>query len=129
MQNHCAGSAIKAKYMEWARGAIAELLRHGAIDTWASHVQAGRGVGNRPHLVMPLLPEPKPGKLGKFRLIHDCRLLSGSMEKWPFCMGNLRGFSKQTRCLGRLFAIDIASAYHHVEIALPGFHFEGVDCV
>ena len=75
--------------MEWTREAIAELLRHGAIDKWASHVRAGRGVGNRPHLAMPLLVGPKPGKPGKFRLIHDFCLLSDLLRKWPFRMGNL----------------------------------------
>ena len=43
----CAGDAIKAEYMEWTREAIAEILRHGVIDTRANHAQAGQGVGSR----------------------------------------------------------------------------------
>ena len=33
VHSHCAGSDTKAEYMEWTRGAIAELLRYGVIDT------------------------------------------------------------------------------------------------
>ena len=47
MRDNCAGDAIKAEYMEWTREAIAEILRHGVIDTWANHAQAGQGVGSR----------------------------------------------------------------------------------
>ena len=38
--------------------------------------------------------------------------------KWPFRMDNLKDFAKQFKRLGRPFTIDMASAYHHVEIAL-----------
>ena len=83
---------------------------------------------------MLLLVEPRPGKPGKFRLIHECRLLNELLEKWPFRMDNLRGCAKQTGRLDRLFTIDIAPAYHHIEIAachstMPGFHNGAVDYV
>ena len=108
-RSHCAGSATKAGYMWWTREAM-------------------------PHLIMPLPVEPKPGKPGRFRLIHESQILNTLLKKWPFRMDNLKGFAKQTKRLGLPFTIDIAPAYRHVEIAarhftLLGFHFEGTDCV
>jgi len=104
-----AGNVIKAEYIKWACEAVAEPLRHGSIGTWASQIGAGRVAGNRPQLVMPLLMEPRPRKLGKEQLVNDCRPLNGQLDKWPFCMDNQKDFAKQPR--------HIAPAYHHVEIA------------
>ena len=79
---------------------------------------------------MPLIVEPKPGRPGKFRLIHDCRHLNKLLDKWPFEMVNLTDFARQLSLLDKLFSIDIESAYHHVEVVprhrTPlGFRFEG----
>ena len=77
-RHHCAGNSIKPEYMDWARDAIAELHTHGAVSRWSDFVAEGKGLGARPWMAMPLIVEPKPGRPGKFRLIHDCR-----WPKWP----------------------------------------------
>ena len=66
----------------------------GAVSTWDDHVRAGHAEGGGPRLIMPLIVEPKPGRPGKFRLIHDCRHLNKLLEKLPFKMGNLTDFVK-----------------------------------
>jgi hypothetical protein len=131
---NCGRNNIKTENVEWARRAIQELAKHGAVSTWAEHVANGLGVGERPHMIMSLLVTPKSGKPGKFRLIHDCRPLNELLEKWAFKMERLSDFVKELSELDRLFSIDIQSAYHHVEImprfrTLLGFTFEGVDYV
>ena len=86
---------------------------------------------------MPLIVAHKPSSTVtnvKLRLIHDCRYVNRHLEHFPFSMERLKDFAKQLCHLDRLFAIDIASAYHHVMIAprfrtLLGFTFEGVDYV
>ena len=66
---------------------------------------------------MPLIVEPKPGRPGKFRLIHDCRHLNKLLDKWPFQMENLTDFMKQLLLMDKLLSIGIKSAYHYVEVA------------
>ena len=133
-RHHCAGNSIKPEYMDWARDAIAELHTHGAVSRWSDFVAEGKGLGARPWMVMPLIVEPKPGRPGKFRLIHDCRILNELLERLPFKMERLQDFVKQLRSDDTLWSIDLASAYHHVEVnerfrTLIGFSFEGVDYV
>jgi hypothetical protein len=128
------GNSIKPEYMTWARDAIRELNVMGAVSTWDEHVAAGRGTGQGPQIVMPLIVEPKPGRPGKFRLIHDCRHLNQLLDKWPFQMESLQDFVKQLSHMDKLFSVDVESAYHHVEIAprhrtLVGFRFESVTYV
>ena len=82
-------------------------------------------------MVMPLIVAPKPGKPGKFRLIHDCRVLNRHLRRYGFEMERLADFVKELRRGDRLWSIDLASAYHHIEIhprfcTLVGFEFEGV---
>jgi hypothetical protein len=79
---------------------------------------------------MPLIVKPKPGRSGKFRLIHDCLHLSKLLDKWPFKIENLTDFVKRLSLMDKLFSIDIEIAYIHVEVAprhrtLLGFRFEG----
>ena len=69
----CAGNSIKPEHAGWAREAVAELLTHGAVSRWTDFVAAGKGIGARPRMIMPPIAEPKPGRPGRFRLIHDCR--------------------------------------------------------
>ena len=132
---HDAGrNNIKTEYVEWAREAISELCNVGAVSTWDDHVRAGHAEGDEPRLIMPLIVEPKPGRPGKFRLIHDCRHLNNLLDKWPFKMENLTDFVKQLSLMDKLFSIDIESAYHHVEVVprhrtLLGFRFEDVTYV
>jgi hypothetical protein len=131
---NCGRNNVKSEYETWTRRAISELTEHGAVSTWAQHVASGLGQGARPHMIMSLLVEPKPGKPGKFRLIHDCRPLNVLLEKWAFKMEHLSDFVKELDELDRLFSIDIQSAYHHVEImprfrTLLGFTFDGIDYV
>ena len=131
---NCGRNNIKTENEEWARRAIQELTKHGAVSTWKEHVASGLGTGDRPHMVMALLVTPKSGKPGKFRLIHDCRPLNVLLEKWSFKMERLSDFVKELDELDRLFSIDIQSAYHHVEImprfrTLLGFTFDNVDYV
>jgi hypothetical protein len=84
---HDAGrNNIKMEYVEWAREAISELCNVGAVSTWDDHVRAGHADGDEAHLIMPLIMEPKPGRPGKSRLIHDCRHLNKLLDKWPFKM-------------------------------------------
>ena len=128
------GNSIKPEYVDWARGAIHELCEVGAISAWEGHVEAHHAKGAGPRLVMPLIVEPKPGRPGKFRLIHDCRHLNKLLDKSPFKMENLADFVKQLSFRDKLFSIDIESAYHHVEVTprhrtLLGFRFEGVTYV
>ena len=83
---------------------------------------------------MPLIVEPKPGRPGRFRLIHDCRFLNVLLDKWPFTMESLAQFVKALCFMDKLFFVDIESAYHHIEIAprhrtLLGFRFECVTYV
>ena len=97
-------------------------------------MEAHHAKGAGPRLVMPLIVEPKPGRPGKFRLIHDCRHLNKLLDKSPFKMENLADFVKQLSFRDKLFSIDIESAYHHVEVTprhrtLLGFRFEGVTYV
>ena len=95
---HDAGrNSIKAEHVEWAREAIGELCNVGAVSAWDDHVRAGYAEGDKPRLIMPLIVEPKPGRPGKFRLIHDCRHLNKLLDKWPFKMENLTNFVKQCR--------------------------------
>ena len=132
---HDAGSnSIKPEYLSWARDAINELRDVGAVSTWKDHAAAGYAEGGGPRLIMPLIVEPKPGRPGKFRLIHDCRHLNKLLDKLPFKMENLTDFVKQLSLMDKLFSVDIESAYHHVEVAprhrtLLGFRFEGVTYV
>ena len=104
----------------------------GAVSTWADHVCAGHATGDKPWLIMPLIVEPKPGRPGRFRLIHDCRFLNVLLDKWPFTMESLAQFVKELSFMDKLFSVDIESAYHHIEIAprhrtlLLCFRFEGV---
>ncbi len=70
----------------------------------------------------------------KFRLIHDCRYVNEFLVLRPFKLEQLPGLVKQLQRNDRLFAADITSAYHHVEIAarfrtLFGFTFDGIDYV
>ena len=130
-RHHCADNSIKPEYMDWARDAIAE---HGAVSRWIDFVAEGKGVGARPWVLMPLIAEPKPGRPGKFRLIHDCRIPNDLPELFPFKMERLQDFVKQLCADGTLWSIDLASAYHHVEVnerfrILIGSSFEGVDYV
>ena len=74
---------------------MAELLTRGAVSRWMDFVAAGKGIGASPRMAMPLITEPKPGRPGKFRLIHDCRVLNELLEKLPFKMERLRDFVKQ----------------------------------
>ena len=69
----------------------------GAVSAWDDHVRAGYAEGDKPRLIMPLIVEPKPGRPGKFRLIHDCRHLNKLLDKWPFKVENLTNFVKQCR--------------------------------
>ena len=83
---------------------------------------------------MPLIAEPKPGRPGKFRLIHDCRYLNQLLGKLPFQMESLHDFVKQLSHMDKLFSVDVESAYRYVEISprhrtLVGFRFEGVTYV
>ena len=72
---HDAGrNNIKAEHVEWAREAIGELCNVGAVSAWDDHVRAGYAEGDKPRLIMPLIVEPKPGRPGKFRLIHDAAI-------------------------------------------------------
>ena len=81
---------------------------------------------------MPLIVEPKPGRPGRCRLIHDCRFLNVLLDNWPFTMESLAQFVKELCFMDKLFSVDIESAYHHIEIAprhrtlLLCFRFEGV---
>jgi len=130
----CGRNNIKSEHQDWTRQAILELNKHGAVSTWADHKAKGLGTGARPHMIMSLLVSPKPGKPGKFRLIHDCRPLNLLLQKQAFKMERLKDFVKELSELDRLFSIDIQCAYHHVEVmarfrTLLGFHFEGVDYV
>ena len=127
-------NSIKPEYTDWTRKAIAELNAVGAISTWIDHVRAGHATGDTPWLIMPLIVEPKPGRPGKFRLIHDCRHLNALLDKFPFKMESLDQFVKQLSFMDKLFSVDIESAYHHIEIAprhrtLVGFRFENVTYV
>ena len=102
-----------------------------------------RCCGERPRprgptaLRQPLIVAHKPSSTAtnvKLRFIHDCRYVNRHLEHFPFSMERLKDFTKQLCHLDRLFAIDIASAYHHVMIAprfrtLLGFTFEGEDYV
>ena len=133
-QHLCAGNSIKPEYLDWARGAVAELVEHGAVSRWDEFVAEGKGVGVRPRMVMPLIVEPKPGRPGRFRLIHDCRVLNELLERLPFQMERLHDFVKQLCAGDRLWSIDLLSAYSHAEVnerfrTLLGFSFEGVDYV
>jgi hypothetical protein len=117
----CGSNNLKAENVEWARRAIQELAKHGAVSTWAEHVANGFDTGGAPaHEIMSLLVTPKSGKPGKFRLIHDCRPLNELLEKWAFKMEHLADFVKELSELDPLFSLDIQSAYHHVEI-MPRF--------
>jgi hypothetical protein len=105
-----------------------------AVSTWEDHVRAGRAESASPRLVMPLIVEPKPGRSGKFRLIHDYLHLSKLLDKWPFKIEDLTDFVKQLSLIDKLFSIDIEIAYIHVEVAprhrTPlGFRFEGTTYV
>ena len=132
---HDAGqNSIKPEYEDWTREAIRELVTMGAVSTWAEHVRAGHATGDKPWLIMPLIVEPKPGRPGRFRLIHDCRFLNALLDKWPFTMESLAQFVKELSYMDKLFSVDIESAYHHIEIAprhrtLLGFRFGGVTYV
>jgi hypothetical protein len=132
---HDAGqNSIKSEYVGWTRGGISELVTMGAVSTWADHVRAGHATGDKPWLIMPLIVEPKPGRSGRFRLIHDCRFLNVLLDKWPFTMESLAQFVKELSFMDKLFSVDIESAYHHIEIAprhrtLIGFRFEGATYV
>ena len=108
---HDAGrNNIKAEHVEWAREASGELCNVGAVSAWNDHVRAGYAAGDKPRLIMPLIVEPKPGRPGKFRLIHDCRHLNKLLDKRPFKMENLTDFVKQLSFMDKLFSIDIESA-------------------
>jgi hypothetical protein len=87
-------TASKPEYTTCAREAINELCDVVAVSTWEDHVRAGHTESTSPGLVMPLIVEPKPGRPGKFRLIHDCRHLSKLLGKWPFKIDNLTDFVK-----------------------------------
>ena len=125
----------------WARGAVHELLAHGAVSRWTDLrdelLAGGFPAPERPHLVMPLIVADKPSSAPsdrKRRLIHDCRLLNEHLESWAFKLDQLRDFAKCLRPGDRLVTVDIASAYHHVDIALRhrtllGFNLDGVDYV
>ena len=60
-RHHCAGNAIKAEHMGWARGAVHELESFGSVSRWTDVVAKGNGCGARPRMVMPLIVEPNPG--------------------------------------------------------------------
>ena len=126
-------NSIKPEYEDWTRSAIAELVATGAASTWEEHVAAGFATGEKPHMIMPLIVEPKAGS-SKNRLIHDCRRLNESLQKFKFKMEKLSNFVKELKKLDRLFTLDISCAYHHVEVApkhrtFIGFRFEGVTYV
>lgn len=132
-----APNCIPVEHLAWTRSAIAELVQQGAVSRWSDAVASGHGRGARPLCIMPLIVAHKPSSTVtnvKLRLIHDCRYVNRHLEHFPFSMERLKDFAKQLCHLDRLFAIDIASAYHHVMIAprfrtLLGFTFEGVDYV
>ena len=129
---------------DWAREAIAELERHGAVKRWdvlRREVLAatGKDVGAHPHAVMPLIVADKSSSTPEKRmrrLIHDCRYINGflNMEFKKFTLEQLRDFVKTLKAGDRLITIDITAAYHHVSIAdrfrtFLGFEFEGVEYV
>ena len=93
-QHICARNKIKPEYAGWMREAVAGLLTHGAVSRWTDFLSEVKGAGARPRMAMPLIDEPKPGRPGKFRPIHDCGVLSGLLEKLPFKMERLRDFAK-----------------------------------
>ena len=105
-----AGNSIKPEYAGWAREAVAEMLTHGAVSRWTDCVAAGKGSGARPRIIMPLIVGPKPGRPGKFVLIHDCRVLNELLGKLPFKMKRLRDFVKQLCADDTLWSIDLLSA-------------------
>ena len=130
--------------MDWAREAIVELERHGAVKRWdvlRREVLAatGKDVGAHPHAVMPLIVADKSSSTPEKRmrrLIHDCRYINGflNMEFKKFTLEQLRDFVKTLKAGDRLITIDITAAYHHVSIAdrfrtFLGFEFEGVEYV
>ena len=133
-RHHSNRNSIKPEYADWAREAVAELVTHGAVSEWTEFCKEGHATSARPHCVMPLIVEPKPGKPGKYRLIHDARYLNEYLIKTKFKLERLQDFVKELRHRDRMFALDLASAYHHVEIhprfcTLIGFAFEGKDYV
>ena len=137
-QSHVSENCIPVgEQLEWARGAVAELEKFGAVSKWSNVLATGGASSPRPHVIMPLIVGEKSSSTPekrKFRLIHDCRYVNKFLEQRPFKLEQLPEFVKQLQRDDRLFVADITSAYHHVEIAkrfrtLLGFTFDGIDYV
>ena len=142
LEHHATRNFIKDDDdLTWARGAVQELVTHGAVVRWADLVPeleaAGIAAGARPHLIMELIVADKGASTPenrKRRLIHDCRYLNEHLQHWGFKLETLPDFVKCLERGDRLITIDIASAYHHVEVTLRhrtllGFNLDGVDYV
>ena len=116
----------------WLDEQLGKLAHAGAIVSWEDHssLLRAQGVepGARPHVVLPICVVPKGS--GGWRLIHNARWLNNFVEYVPCELDDIGSFCKQLRRGDRLWGLDLAQAYYHVDInwrfrTLLGFAWRG----
>jgi len=111
---------------------LVKLERAGAVMTWEHHVaelrDKGVVAGSCPHVVLPICVVPKG--VGSWRLIHNARWLNNFLHHVPCSLDDIGEFCKLLQKDDRLWGLDLAQAYYHVDIfwrhrTLLGFVWRG----
>jgi len=116
----------------WLDDQLGKLVQAGAIISWEDHSALLRSHGLEPgacpHIVLPICVVPKGA--GAWRLIHNARWLNQFVDYVPCELDDVSGFCKLLRRGDRLWGLDLAQAYYHVDInwrfrTLLGFTWRG----
>jgi len=123
---------VPLEIQPWLDEQLGKLALAGAIVPWEDHASLLRSQGivpgARPHVVLPICVVPKGA--GGWRLIHNARWLNNFVDYVPCELDDIGSFCKNLRQGDRLWGLDLAQVYYHVDIhwrfrTLLGFSWRG----